>query len=191
MRRLAVVATVALLVLAACGDDSTSRATTATSDAGSAATEPAKNTVVDETVVDDSATDETVDESVVDETVVDATFPDDTADPNAPGIGSEFCDISDELNESDFDPFAATPDENEEFFTVSFPDMFGRLVVAAPAELDDDVAALAAAYGVLTTELENNGWDMTAAYANPAVQEAMTGDELAAAGGNLDAYCGL
>ena len=177
MRRLAVVATVALLVLAACGDDSTSSATTANSEAGSTATEPADNTVVDNTFPDD--------------TFPDDTFPVDTADPNAPGFGSEFCDISDELNANDFDPFAATPDENEEFFTVTFPDMFGRLILAAPAQLENDIAAVGAAYGVLTTELENNGWDMSAAFANPAVQEAMSGEALIEAGGNLDAYCGL
>ncbi len=176
MRRLAFVASAALLGLAACGDDTTSSATTANSEASSAATNPSVNTVVEVTAVD--------------ETVVGDTFPADTADPNAPGSGTEFCDISDELNQSNFDPFSATPNEVKEYFTVSFPDMFGRLVAAAPTELADDIAKVGAAYGVLTTELENNEWDMNAAFTNPTVKEAMTGADLNAAGGNLDAYCG-
>ena len=179
MRRFTVIAAVALLGLAACSDDNSSSATTAIT-AGSSATEPVE-TAVDETVVD---------ETVVDDTVVDDTVVDETADPNAPGAGSEFCEISDELNANDFDPFAATPGEVEEFFTVSFPDMFSRLGAAAPAELDDDIATLGAAYALLTTELENNGWDFNAAF-NPAVQDAISGEEFFAAGANLDAYCGL
>jgi len=194
MRRFTVIAAVALLGLAACSDDNSSSATTAIT-AGSSATEPVETavdeTVVDETVVDETVVDETVvDETVVDDTVVDDTVVDETADPNAPGAGSEFCEISDELNANDFDPFAATPGEVEEFFTVSFPDMFSRLGAAAPAELDDDIATLGAAYALLTTELENNGWDFNAAF-NPAVQDAISGEEFFAAGANLDAYCGL
>lgn len=187
MRRIALIATVALLGLTSCGDDSSSGGTTPGTEADVAVTEAVGNTVVDETVVDDTV----VDDTVVDDTVVDELFPVDTADPNAPGFGSEFCDVTDELNALNFDPFAATRDEVEEFFTVSFPDMFGRLVTSAPPELENDMVTLRKAYGLLTTELENNGWDMKAAFGNSTVQETMTGEELSAAGDNLDAYCGL
>jgi len=197
MRRLTVFAAVALLGIASCGDDSTSSATTTGTEAASTVTEPVENTVIDETVVDETVVDETVvdetvvDDSTMDDTVVGDTFPDDTADPNAPGIGSEFCDVSDELHKTNFDPFSATPEDLEEFLTVGFPDMFSRLVASAPAELKDDVATVGAAYEVLTTELENNEWDMSAAFTNPTVQETMTSEALSTAGGNLDTYCGL
>jgi hypothetical protein len=39
--------------------------------------------------------------------------------------------------------------------------------------------------------LEGNGWDFNAAFADPAVQELMNAPEINAAGGNLDAYCGM
>jgi len=181
-RSIVLFATVALLGLAACGDSSTSSASTTNSAAGSAASDPAANIVVAETGGDDT---------VVEETVVDESVVGDTADPNAPGFGTEFCDISDELNANAFDPFQAAPAEVEEFFSVSFPKLFDRLSKAAPAELDDDITKVGDAYAVLITDLKSNGWDMNASFANPKVQEVMTGDDLSTAGSKLDAYCGI
>ncbi|HQZ35868.1 MAG TPA: hypothetical protein PK020_15690 [Ilumatobacteraceae bacterium] len=168
MRRLALMALVTLSGIAACGDDSTSSASTV----GSVATTT--------TPVNDSP--------------AEATLPSDQPDqpdPSAAGIGSDFCNITDELNAADFDPFSATPAEVETFYTVDFPDMFGRLSAAAPTELKVDVATVGAAYEVLIADLASNGWDMKTSFANPEVQATMTGDTLDAAGGHLDEYCGL
>ena len=178
--------------LAACSD-SKSADTTAGSSATTeavATTVAAADTTADATPDDTSADDTVVDDATTDDTFPVDTFPDETADPNAPGIGTEFCDVSDELNQSDFDPFTATADQIEAYFTVDFPDMFGRLVVATPPELADDVTTVGAFYAQLTAELEANGWDMNAAFENPAIQETMGGTGMAEAGENLDAYCG-
>ncbi len=168
MRRLAAMTAVALLGLAACGDDSTSTATTASSVA--ATTTAAQVSVADTTLPSDRP---------------------DPPNPNAAGVGSEFCNITDELNAANFDPFTATPAEVEKFYTVDFADMFGRLSGAAPTELKVDVATVGAAYDVLIADLAKNGWDMKTSFANPEVKATMTGDTLNVAGGHLDEYCGL
>ena len=186
--------------LSSCSD-STSSSTTAGTQVAS--TEPATestaagtpgtavdDSTVDDTEVDDTAVDDTSTDDSSSETFPVDTFPVETADPNAPGIGTEFCDVSDELNQSDFDPFTATVDEIEAYFTVAFPDMFGRLVSSTPPELTDDVSTVGAFYAQLTAELESNGWDMNAAFENPAIQETMAGPDIEEAGQNLDAYCG-
>ncbi|MGB8859503.1 MAG: hypothetical protein WCC60_09615 [Ilumatobacteraceae bacterium] len=196
MSRLALVATVALLGLAACGSDSKSTTSSTGNDAAApATTEPAggsDDTVVSDTMVDDTSVDDTfVDDTFVDDTFVDDTFPSDSVDPNAPGIGTEFCSVSDELNNDDFDPFSAPPDEVQAYFETDFADMFNRLKAATPDELTADVATIASLYDTLIASLRKNGWDMNAAFDDPAIQTAMSASEIDAAGANLDAYCGI
>mgnify|MGYP003450747393 FL=1 len=185
MSRVTILAITALLGLAACGDD-----TSSTSNSVDPSTVESV-TAADPTVAETAPSDTAPGDTASDDTFPLDTFPVAPADPNAPGIGSEFCAVSDELNASDFDPFSATPAEVEAFFNVEFADMFGRLQAATPAELTDDVETVGNLYGILIAELEANGWDVNAAFEIPEVQAAMTGEEISTAGGNLDAYCGL
>lgn len=177
MSRVSILAAVALLGLAACGDG------------GSAVTDSAQAS--DNTVGDTSIDDTAVDDTFVDDTSVDVSFADDPVDPNAPGVGSDFCAVYDELSQSDYDPFTATPAENEAYFSIAFPDMLGRLQDSTPDELKADVATVGTAFGALISEMESNGWDFSAAYADPAVQTLMTAPEIDTAGANIDAYCGV
>lgn len=192
MKRIGLLAAVVLLGLTACGDDksagtSETSAAPTTEPAATDSAQASDNTVGDTTLVDDTLSDDT---AVDDTTVDDTTFATDPIDPNAPGVGSEFCAVNDELSQSDYDPFTATPAETEAYFSVEFPEAFSRLVASAPAELVADVTTLGTAYAQLTSTMEGNGWDFSAAYADPAVQELMNAPEIGAAGGNLDAYCG-
>lgn len=181
MRRLTFLAAAALLGLTACGDDSTSSATTTAVDAGSDTTTAA----VDETVSDDTvvASDDTVIAS--DDTVIAS---DDTG--GGEGADTEFCAINQELNDTDI-PLEGTPADLEAYFTGFFPEALGRLEGAVPPELAADVDTLIAGVSQIGALLEANEWNAEAAFADPAFTELATNPEFEAAGNRVDEFCGL
>ncbi len=180
MSRFGVLAVGALLALGACSDDKS--AVTSESSTAPTSVSSAPDTT--------GASDDTVGDTLGD-TVVDDTFAADPVDPNAAGFGSDFCVVNDEMNQSDFDSFKATPAETEAYFGIVFPDMFGRAQDSAPDELTADMATVATAFGALISELESNGWDFSAAYAVPAVQTLLTAPEIGTAFANIETYCGV
>ena len=174
MRRLTFLAAAALLGLTACGDDSTSSATTTAVDAGSDTTTAA----VDETVSDDTVV-------ASDDTVIAS---DDTG--GSEGADTEFCAINQELNDTDI-PLEGTPADLEAYFTGFFPEALGRLEGAVPPELAADVDTLIAGVSQIGALLEANEWNAEAAFADPAFTELAANPEFEAAGNRVDEFCGL
>lgn len=115
-----------------------------------------------------------------------------TPDPSAPGYGTEFCAVNAELDNTD-SPFSAAspePEMTKQFFTKDFPAIMTRLAAAAPAELVDSVKVLndgITAFGVV---VERKGWDINAAYNDPAVARLLGTAEFQSAGGKVADYCG-
>lgn len=196
MRRFTLIASLTLLGLSGCSSDSSSSGTSTAgsvpvTDAATAATETtgfdaesAATTMVDDTMVDDT---------MVDNTMVDNTMVDDT-EPSGPseGAGSEFCQISQEINDADF-PLddTATPADIEFYFTEFFPDAVERLEGAVPPELADDVDLLIEVSFAFGAVFEANDWDIEATFTDPALEEVFANPEYEAAGDRVDAYCGL
>ena len=185
MHRFTVIASLALLGLVACSSESSSSATTAASVAVTEATTPVDASSVDDTTPDDT----TPDDTLPDVTLPDVTLPDDTG---AVGVGSEFCEINDELSEGGVAMDGTdTPGSLENYFTVDFPAQLSRLEGVTPPELAADVETLIEGVTQLGTVLEANAWDVAAAFADPALEAIANNEAFAEAGTRVDAYCGV
>jgi hypothetical protein len=182
MRRIAAT-TLGLLALAtftaACGDDSSSADTGAPANTETATGTEASDTAVDETVADTAVVDDTV---AVDE----------TGGGDAPGEGTDFCALNDDLNDRGDTAMnsQATPDELQAFFENDLPDTFAELTAAAPAEIADDLATAIEGFNLLAERLAANEWDLTAAFSDPATAELMNDPKYTEAGNAIDAFCG-
>lgn len=173
-RSIALIATVAIFGIAACGNDSPTSATTPGTDAA-VATTPVENTVVENTVVDETVTEET------------GT----TVAGGANGAGTEFCDINQELNDTPIPvDGTATPDDVEAYFTEFFPERLALLEGSVPPELAGDVETLIDGVLQFGAVLEANDWVVEAAFADPALEAIATNPDFEAAGARVDAYCG-
>lgn len=115
-----------------------------------------------------------------------------TADPAAPGHGTDFCAINAELDNTD-SPFSAAspePDMTKQFFTKDFPTIMARLAAAAPADLVDSIKVLNDAITAFGVIVEGKGWDINAAYSDPAVARLLGTAEFQTADGKVADYCG-
>lgn len=167
MRRLALITTVALLGFAACSSDSSSDGPTDSTTAAPDSTDAPPATGADTTVAGGEA-----------------SLP-------AEGAGSEFCNVNQELNEAQLLDGTATPAEIEEYFTTFFPDALNRLTDVTPPELENDVATLIDGVQEFGTVLEENGWDVNLAFADPQLTEILSSEEFTLAGERVNAYCGV
>lgn len=192
-----VTATLGLLAAAsitvACSDDSSTSDTLATTTVAAATTD-AVETTVEDTMVDETIVEETVvEETVVEETLVEETMVDDTdASGDAPGDGTAFCELNDELDNSGEDVFSseATPEAVQAFFEVEFPEKVAELIAVAPAEIADDVAVSVEGFGLLAESLEANGWDLMATFSDPAVADILADPKYTEASDAISAFCG-
>lgn len=168
------------LTVTACGSDAKSGVTTAPAATSSPSTET--------TVVDGGDT-----TPVATMAVDDTLTPADTADTSAPGYGTELCAVNDELNNdpSPLDEEMPDPAAVQEYFATYVPQQMARLTAAAPDELKDEIATLAAGIETFRAVLEAHGWDINTAYDDPKMVELLGVDtEFTKAGSALDAYCG-
>lgn len=155
------------------------------SDSESASTSPATDVAAVET------TRVTVAVTSVAVTSVAASDPVSAPDPNAPGVGTEFCDLNQEFNDTSIFNGTSTPAQVEEYFTTAYPELAARFNTGTPAELTTDVALLQAGIDTLVAALPAKGWDLAAASNDPAVGAVLGSADYTAAGNRVDAYCGV
>jgi len=194
-RRIVALAATTLLALAACGDD---KAATPTTVAPLDTVPAIPDSVVDGGNVEDTM----VEDTMVEDTMVEDTMVEDTVDegsaltgevvPGA-GIGTEFCDVNTELNEtpSPLDDSEPTPEALNEYFSTTFAEMFARFAAAAPADMLDEVTVLGQGMDAFTEVLAANDWNIEGAFSDPALEAVMTNSDFEEAGSRVDSYCGM
>lgn len=167
---------------AACGDDSSTADTVASTPAA------AETTVVEETVVEETV----VEETVVEETVVEETMVDDTMANDAPGADTEFCALNEELDTVGDAAMnsEATPENVQQFFEVDFPAAIEKITAAAPPEIADDLAISVEGFNLLAERLAANGWDLTATFSDPATAELLDVQKYSDASDAISEFCG-
>jgi len=180
MRRLTLIATLALVGLTACGSDNSSSATTAVDSVP----------VTDSSAPVDTATLDTTQTTAVDSTLPNA--PETTMAGGGAGAGSPFCELNTELNDGGVAMDGTdTPASLENYFTVVFPEQHSQLEGVTPPELTADVATLIDGVVQLSNVLEANDWDLEASFSDPALETVINDAEFEAAGSRVDAYCGV
>ncbi len=156
----------------ACSDDSAG-----TTPAPSSTTAPDTTMAVETTVADTLPAD---------------TLPADSTPVEAPGDGSEFCAINDQLDagaEVALGP-DSTPADVQAFFEVLFPETFAEMQAAAPADLVDDMTILGAGFTSLGAVFADNEWNLATAFEDPAIGVLLDDPAYVAAGSAVDAFCG-
>ncbi len=159
-------------VATACSNDSAGTSTAAPSSTLPSTTAPEVTIAVETTVAD--------------------TLPADSTPGEAPGDGSDFCAINDQLDagaEVALGP-DSTPADVQAFFEVLFPEKFVEIQAVAPGDLVDDVDILGAGFTALGALFADNEWDLEAAFADPAIGVLLDDPAYIAAGSAVDAYCG-
>jgi hypothetical protein len=162
------------VTLAACGDDSSSSDTTAASTTAVPSTTAAPAT----TPVDTAVTEETVG--------------DDPVNSDAPGFGTEFCNVNQSLNDAasaaiDGD---GTPEGLQAFFEVEFPAQFAEMSAVTPADLADDMVVLGDGFTALGALFAANEWNLEAAFNDPELNNVLDNQAYVDAGAAVEAYCG-
>lgn len=162
----------ALLVLASCGDDTTSEPVSSqvpATESASTAAPPAS----------DAASPET-------------DQPSDSGDDAGEGIGTEFCDIGQTLETQDLN-LSGTPAEVQAAME-SFIPLFEQSIDLAPDRFRPYVTRLAEFYDGFYDVLEVNGFNATDAFSDPEFDLAERFDEIELESAGIDAaltsYCG-
>ncbi len=111
----------------------------------------------------------------------------------APGAGSEFCKLNDDLANaaSPFSSASSTAADFEKFFTEVVKPGVAKLQDAAPDEIKADMDTLAEGYNALADRFEALGYDPTKASTDTVLSQLGTQQKYNDASNAVNTYCGV
>ena len=123
----------------------------------------------------------------------DTSAPGSTTVNTAPGAGSEFCSLNNDLATADspFNNASSTAADFEKFFNEVVKPGVVKLQEAAPAEIKDDMDTLAEGYNALADRFAALGYDPTKASTDTVLSQLGNQQKYNDASKAVNDYCGV